>query len=119
MNTNNKARRIFAEAIEQHAPEKRAEFIATASDGDVGLGMHVERLLNSQQILGSFHENGLPVEFTFDQPATDYLGTHVLPRELFSFQDQFAQTFLPKIHIGKQSHVLICVSSFSFANSPM
>ena len=99
MNTNNKARRIFLEAIEQHAPEKRAEFIATASDGDVGLRMHVERLLHSQQILGSFHENGLPVEFTFDQPATGYLGTQIGPYKLL---EQIGEGGMGTVYVAEQ-----------------
>jgi WD40 repeat protein/serine/threonine protein kinase len=78
-----RARSVFLEAIECHAPEQWPAFLDRVCVDDMSLRTAVERLLRAQVELGAFRESirQLPVP-TLDLPATDGPGTVLGPYKL-------------------------------------
>jgi hypothetical protein len=54
------AKSIFLAAIEKHPPHEWPAFLDEACVGDEQLRADVNKLLRSQQVLGSFHETPPP-----------------------------------------------------------
>jgi hypothetical protein len=55
-----RAKAIFLEALEEHAPERWPAFLEQACAGDDQLRAEVERLLRARSEMGSFHEATRP-----------------------------------------------------------
>jgi serine/threonine protein kinase/tetratricopeptide (TPR) repeat protein len=80
---SNRAKAIFLEAIDEHAPEQWPGFLERACAGDVPLRAEVERLLRAQAALGSFHETLRPaLAATAPEPVAERPGTVVGPYRL-------------------------------------
>jgi serine/threonine protein kinase len=77
----NQARAIFLEAIEQPDAAARAQFIARACGDDGDLQLRVERLLESHERLGSFHDQAPSPAATIDQ-SLEHPGTPIGPYKL-------------------------------------
>jgi serine/threonine protein kinase/tetratricopeptide (TPR) repeat protein len=80
---SNRAKMIFLEAIEQHAPEQWPTVLEQACAGDRALRAEVEKLLEAQAALGSFHESPLPTLLPrSDGPVAEGPGTRIGPYTL-------------------------------------
>jgi WD40 repeat protein/serine/threonine protein kinase len=78
----NQARAIFLEAIELDTQENREDFLNRACDGNQELRARVERLLASNDLLGSFHDGLWPGAMTVDGPLAEQPGTVIGPYKL-------------------------------------
>jgi serine/threonine protein kinase len=79
----NQAKAIFLAAIEEHTPEQWPGFVEQACAGDAPLRARVEKLLRSQQEMGSFHEAPAPVLIeTVEHPVTELPGSVIGPYRL-------------------------------------
>jgi serine/threonine protein kinase/Flp pilus assembly protein TadD len=78
----NQARAIFLEAIEQPDAAARESFIASACGGDADLQLRVERLIESHEKLGSFHDQSPSPAATIDQLQLEKPGTSIGPYKL-------------------------------------
>src|SRR5215475_1984171 len=68
---SDRARSVYLEAVEGHAPEQWPAFLDGACGGDGALRAAVERLLRARAELGSFHEGPRPgAEATAELTAT-------------------------------------------------
>jgi tetratricopeptide (TPR) repeat protein len=79
---SNQARAIFLEAIELDSPENRKDLLDKACEGNPELCARVNRLLESHELLGSFHDNSAPVAATIYQPINERPGTVIGPYKL-------------------------------------
>src|SRR5215210_3444440 len=79
---SDRARSIFLEAVEGHAPEQWPAVLDRACGDDGALRAAVERLLRARAELGSFHEEARPLAATTDLPAADGPGATVGPYKL-------------------------------------
>jgi serine/threonine protein kinase/tetratricopeptide (TPR) repeat protein len=78
-----RAKSIFLEAIEEHAPEQWPAFLEHACGGDVGVRTQVEKLLRAQAALGSFHEGPRSAwADTVEHPPAERPGTRIGPYRL-------------------------------------
>lgn len=80
--TSNQARAIFLEAIEQQSPEGRALFLEHACAGDPELRARVDRLLQSHDLLGTFHDAARSDAATTARPVTELPGDTIGPYKL-------------------------------------
>jgi serine/threonine protein kinase/tetratricopeptide (TPR) repeat protein len=80
---SSRAKSIFLEAIEGHAPAQWRAFLERACAGDVPLLAAVEKLLRAQAAIGSFHEApGAALPATVDGQVTERPGTVAGPYKL-------------------------------------
>jgi serine/threonine protein kinase/tetratricopeptide (TPR) repeat protein len=80
---SNQAKSIFLAAIDEHTPEQWPAFVEQACAGDVRLRAKVEKLLQAQCEMGSFHEASRSAQFaTVDYPITERPGTVIGPYKL-------------------------------------
>src|SRR5437870_2390348 len=79
----NQAKSLFLEAIEKVAPEQWPAFLDEMCAEDSALRARVERLLDAQVKLGSFHETARPAQAaTIDEPVREAPGTVIGPYRL-------------------------------------
>jgi serine/threonine protein kinase/tetratricopeptide (TPR) repeat protein len=79
----NRAKSIFLEAIERHAPGEWPAFLEQACAGDVRLQAEVEQLLRVQASMGSFHEvPRFPLPATAEEAISERPGTVIGPYKL-------------------------------------
>src|SRR5262245_27982632 len=79
----NRAKSLFLEAIEKVAPEQWPAFLDAMCAEDSALRARVERLLDAQAKLGSFHETTRPPQpATLDEPVREAPGMVIGPYEL-------------------------------------
>src|SRR5262245_10093206 len=75
---SDRARSVFLEAVEGHAPEQWPAFLDRACGGDGALRAAVERLLRARAELGSFHDEAPPAPVaTCDLPGGGGAGTTI------------------------------------------
>jgi serine/threonine protein kinase len=80
---SSRAKSIFLDAIDGHAPERWPAFVERACAGDALLRTEVEKLLRAQAALGSFHEAPRSsLTATVDAPVPERPGTQVGPYKL-------------------------------------
>jgi serine/threonine protein kinase/tetratricopeptide (TPR) repeat protein len=78
-----RAKAIFLDAIEEHAPEGWPAFLEQACGGDGLLRAEVERLLHAHLEMGSFHEaSRAALPATADDPTPGRPGTVIGPYKL-------------------------------------
>src|SRR5262245_29575675 len=78
-----KAKAIFLDAIEKHAPEQWASYLDEACACDAVLRARVDKLLQARAQLGSFHEAPRPFAVaTIDEPVAERPGTVIGPYKL-------------------------------------
>jgi tetratricopeptide (TPR) repeat protein len=80
--TSNPAREIFLAAIELPTPAERAAFLERACGGNAELRARVERLLQSHELLGTFHDNPAFDAATISRPVTEVTGDTIGPYKL-------------------------------------
>src|SRR5262245_62084470 len=80
--TSNQAREIFVAAIELHTPDERAAYVERACEGDSELRARVARLLQSHELLGTFHDNRALDASTINRPVTEIAGDIIGPYKL-------------------------------------
>jgi serine/threonine protein kinase/WD40 repeat protein len=80
--TSNPAREIFLAAIELPSPEERAAFLDRSCEGDAELRARVERLLQSHELLGTFHGSAAFDSATINRPVTEMPGDSIGPYKL-------------------------------------
>jgi serine/threonine protein kinase len=80
--TSNQAREIFIAAIELHTPDERTALLEQACAGDAELRARVERLLQSHDLLGTFHDNPGLDAATINRPVMVVPGDTIGPYRL-------------------------------------
>src|SRR5262245_26072876 len=98
---SDRAKSIFLEAIDNYAPEQWPAFLEQACSGDAVLRSEVERLLQAQADIGSFHEPfGGVANTTLEQPITEAPGTIIGPYKLL---EQIGEGGMGTVWMAQQS----------------
>ncbi len=88
---------IFAEALDQSSPDKRAAFVNAACGDDAGMQARVERLLKSHTGAGSFLSK--PVAATVDPLVVARPGTVIGPYKL---REQIGEGGFGVVYVAEQ-----------------